>query len=327
MLRSLSVEDIRLRGTIRDSDVARLQRAYDDGHEVTADDAEALIQLHSVCPIKDPSWARFLVEALSDYVVNQATPEGYVVAENARWLIEAIGPFGRIETSTEMALLVHVIERARWTPPSLATFGLRQICHAIESGTGPLRAAEPAPAGCITEGEIDLTARFIAAFGGETGIPVTRAEADCLIALNRTIDEGQGSARWDRLFIDCVGTAVLAALGHSVPSRSAFWREQAAEPLDPSAGRPEAIAPVGVWSTAPLMSPEERALARLERQRLEIVTNEVIEEATEIWLMARLGEADRLRENELALLRFIQREASRLPKSLDDFAARALLAA
>jgi hypothetical protein len=82
-----------------------------------------------------------------------------------------------------------------------------------------------------------------------------------------------------------------------------------------------------VWSTAPILSPEERALARLERQRLEIVTNEVIEEASDMWLMARLGETTCLDDNEMALLAYVTREASQVPPALGAFAARAMIAA
>ena len=68
-------------------------------------------------------------------------------------------------------------------------------------------------------------------------------------------------------------------------------------------------------------------MARLERQRLEIVTNEQIEETSEDWLVSHLGQGGRLNENELALLSFLQREACGLPASLGEFAARAMIAA
>lgn len=68
-------------------------------------------------------------------------------------------------------------------------------------------------------------------------------------------------------------------------------------------------------------------MARLERQRLEIVTNERIEEPDEAWLTARLSQPEGLRGNALALLAYIDREANGLPQRLSGLAARAVIAA
>ena len=68
-------------------------------------------------------------------------------------------------------------------------------------------------------------------------------------------------------------------------------------------------------------------MARLERQRLEIVTNEQIEEPGEAWLVTRLGREGRLDRNELALLAYLKREACGLPSGLNELAARSMIAA
>src|SRR5262245_49049240 len=122
MLTSIPIDEIRQRGSIRDSDVVRLRRAFEEVPAMAAGDAEALFALHAATPVQDPTWSSFFIEAITDYIVNQAAPAGYVVAENTIWLREQISTFGRIETSTELSLLVHVLETARWTPPSLAAF-------------------------------------------------------------------------------------------------------------------------------------------------------------------------------------------------------------
>ncbi|MBS0242502.1 MAG: hypothetical protein JSS20_10010 [Proteobacteria bacterium] len=334
---SLTTDGSIKRGSIRDSDVARLRVAYRDAASLTTEDAEALFDLHVASPIQDPSWGPFLVEAVTEFIVNQAAPEGYVVAENARWLKEHIGRYGRVETTAELTLLVHVIETARWTPPSLAAFALAQIGAAVVSGTGPLRAINAAPAGTITPSEVDLAARIIAAYGGEAGIPVTRAEAEELLAINRAIAPGHSSPAWSALFVRAIGSAVLSALGHDVPARRDIvsLSPSADAALDvlsaligdrhqtaaSAAADARLIGLARIWSTIPMQSPEERALARLARQRLEIVTNEVIEEATDVWLMSRLGEAPEADDNEIALIAYIAREATQLPPALAEFAA------
>lgn len=68
-------------------------------------------------------------------------------------------------------------------------------------------------------------------------------------------------------------------------------------------------------------------MARLERQRLEIVTNERIEEADEAWLAGQLEREGGMNDNERALLVFLNREACGLPPSLCELAARSVIAA
>jgi hypothetical protein len=343
ILRAISVDEIRRRGSIRDGDVARLRVAYESTAAITIEDAEGLFSIHAATPIQDPAWTSLFLEIITDFIVDQAEPVGYIVADNARWLIGQVSTFGRVETSTEMTLIVNVIERARWTAPSLAAFALDQIRHAVVSGTGPLRAGRDAPAGVITAPEVDMTARIIRAFGAETGLALTRIEAEALLSINRAIAPGGSSPAWSVLLVQTLGSSVLAALGHSVPPRRELV-DSISSPAnassivgmligarDPRSELPARHGPATggceVWRTARILSSEERALTRLERQRLEIVTNEVIEETDDIWLMDRLAESRPGDENEATLLAYVIREASRLTPELEQFAARRAIAA
>jgi len=344
MLTAISAEEIRRRGSIRDSDVAALRAAYTSCDEVADDDAAALFALHAATPIQDPSWADLFLEVIGHYVVDQAEPAGYLVAENSRWLIEQASTFGRIETSTELALLLHVLERGRWSPPSLSAFALDQVRHAIETGKGPLRAARRVPAGTISASEVALVGRILRAFGRETTVPLTRAEADALLAINRVIASDGASPAWTELLVRTVGSGVLASLGHAVAPRS-----ELIDTLGTSDGAASLIAALmgddpwhaggdhggsavvadscRVWRSARLLAPEERALSRLERQRLEIVTNEVIEEPDETWLIDALARSPSDNQTEMALLDFIIREAATVPAALTEYAEQRAIAA
>lgn len=353
MLKSVSVEDIRARGSIKSSDVQRLRAGLAAQHTVTAADAEALFALNAACPIKSSSWAPFFVEMITDYLVHQAKPEGYIVADKARWLIEQIGPDGTAESATELELLVNVIEKARWSPLSLVRFTLDQIKHAVANGRGPLRVGELVEAGEISEREIALLNRVLLAFGRGGGVPVTRAEADVLLDINRLIAPQKNSPAWSEFFVAAVGTALLSGLGFTVPPRrQTFSGDDLLKSIDlpgtiallrpsqsvsttgepvtrtPTRGDPAfGTGPLRVWASCRPLSAEERALARLQRQRLEIITNEAIEEAEETWLISRLDTPERLNANEHALIAFLKRETSRLPDALTAFAARASIAA
>lgn len=355
ILTSLSLDEIRARGSIKDGDVLRMRRAFNDDHAISTEEAEALLALDGDCAVKDPSWVDFYVEALTDYVVAQARPEGYVDGAKAQWLIARIGRDGRVDSHSELALLVHVLDKARWSPPSLVRFALDQVRLAVVSGAGPLRSGQALDPGAITEGEVDLVRRILHAFGGDGCIAVTRAEADVLLEINRAVAPGKSSPAWTDLFVKAVGNALLSGFGHAVPSREAALAAEAwlddADPRGASTlvrdalggGREGATARsrigsfVGrmvaggagrVWASMRIQSPEERALARLERQRREIITSETIDEAEETWLLDRLGRKEPpLDENEMALLAFLEREASSLPISVRQLSARAVIAA
>jgi hypothetical protein len=350
-LKSVSVDDIRARGSIKDSDVERLRRALADQQAFDAGDAEALCALQAACPIKSSTWAPFFIEAITDYLVHQAKPEGYIVPDKAGWLIRQTGPNGKVETATDLELLVHVIETARWSPPSLIRFTLGQIRQAVATGHGPLRAGERLEAGAISEREIRLLNRVLLAYCRDGGVAVTRAEADVLLDINKLISPGNNSPAWADFFVMAVGTALLSGLGFAVPTRSqAFGTDDLSKVIDlrgtlstlratssPAAklpGKPSIFdtqnlgeGAVRIWSSCRRQSTEERALSRLQRQRLEIITNEAIEEAEESWIIARLDKPESLNTNEHALIAFLKRETSSLPEALSAFADRASIAA
>src|SRR5690606_23460003 len=90
ILTAVSVEDIRARGSIKDGDVQKLQRALRDGTCMTAEDTETLFALDAACRIKDPAWQPFLVEAVTDCIVFQVKPEGYMVRDKSAWLVRQL---------------------------------------------------------------------------------------------------------------------------------------------------------------------------------------------------------------------------------------------
>lgn len=340
MLTAISADEIRRRGSIRDSDVVALRAAYAETTDISAATAEALFGLHAATPIQDPSWADLFTEIISEYIVDHADPSGYLISENARWLIEQVSTFGQIETSTELALVLHVLDRARWTPPSLSAFALDQIRHAIETGKGPLRAGRKVPTGTIVASEVALAGRILCAFGRETTVPVTRREADALLAIHRSIEADGASPAWTGMLVRIIGSSVLAALGHAIAPRRELVdsREAIDDGLmsllygddcrgDGARHGPATAVDCSIWRSARLLTPEERALVRLERQRLEIVTNEVIEETTATWLIEALARLRADDEIATALLGFIAREANRLPPELAHYARQRSIAA
>lgn len=327
-LKSVGLDDIERRGSIRDTDVARLRSAfYNDGH-IAPEEAEALFRLDQACSDKADGWADFFVEALTDYVVNQADPVGYVTAENASWLIERIGHDGRLETRTELELLVNVLDKARWSPVGLVRFALDQVKQAVLHGDGALRAGASLEPGTIGEAEVELLRRMLYSFGGDGNVAITRAEAEVLFEINDIVADAPANPAWTDLFVKAVANVLMAASGYAVPTREEALRREAwldsrgDLSLGSVLGGFVSDALGAVWGGYREQSAEERALARLERQRIEIVTNEHITEGEVAWLAERIGRDGRLTANESALIAYLRQESPKIDPALGELVAR-----
>jgi hypothetical protein len=321
-LRSLPVDEIIRRGSIKNVDVLRLKSSYHYDGMITESEADALLRLNEACLIQDPSWPEFFVEAVTDYVVNQAQPEGYLTAEGAQWLILRVGKDGNVARKTELDLIVNVLDKSRWSPVSLSRIALQQVKRAVVHGDGPLRAGEMSEKGKISEPEVELVRRILYAFGGEGNIAVTRAEAEVLFEINDAIADPQANPAWSELFVKAVTNVVMAASGQAVPTREEALRRDAwLEERDELS--PHAVLAALVTSSLDAVknayqeqSSEERALARLEHQRIEIITNEVITQAEAGWLCDRIGRDGRLTPNEAALVAYLKKESPNIHPDL-----------
>lgn len=280
--RPLAIEQIAKRGSIKEADVRRIEHLVYRNGKIGRAEAEMLFALHDVARVQHSAWAEFFVTAVGDHVIDDADPAGYVNNDNADWLMRWMTCDGRIATRIELNLLVTVLERARWAPVTLAIFALDQVRQAVALGNGPMRAGPAAIApGQITADDAALVSRILCAYGRDARLPLTRAEADALFDIDSAID-GQPASEWTDLLVRAVAHGLLAGGGLSVVPR--------AEALGsiPSAG-----------SLVREVSREEWALARLERQRLEIVTNDEFGDCTAAWLAGRMGNFVELSPREL----------------------------
>ena len=322
-LRSLPINSILARGTITEGDVAQFRRVVFEDGIVSPEEAECLFKLNDAIGSKDPQWADFFVEALTDYLVFQERPHGYLTSANGAWLIERISRDGLVETKTELELLVNVLEKARWSPVSLVRFALEQVKTAVISGSGPLRKGMTVKAGTITDGEVDLLRRMLYGFGGDGSVAVTRNEADILFDIDEAVADATPNPVWTDLFVKAVANVIMSSSGYAVPTREEALRQEA------TLQSPEQQTSVLAFLLSMVQSnlstiqdayhdqtSEERALARLEHQRIEIITNETITEAEAGWLAARLGRDGRLSPSEIALVSYLKRQSPKIHPAL-----------
>lgn len=322
-LKPLFVDEMCERGNIRDVDVLMLRRQYYQDGLIGREEAENLFRINDACRVQDPSWATFFIEAISDYIIHDAEPEGYLVKSNAEWLIAGISRDGHVEQQTEIELLLSVLDKARWSPEILVVFALEQVKTAICDGSGPLRTnADPGDLGRVTETDTQMLRRILYAFGGDGNIAVTRREADVLFEINDITAEADNCAQWPELFVKAIASSIMAASGYSVPPRSEILRRDAwlASRGDLALGNMISKAFSGgfggILGAYQEQSAEQRALAQLERQRLEIITNQEITSDEAGWLADRIGRDGKLTPNEKALLSCIKEANPRIAPQL-----------
>ena len=308
------IDDICNRGAVRDSDVMKLRRLIYAKDGIAASDIESLFAINEIARIQDATWAGFFIEAVTDFIINELSPQGYVTAANASWLIERIGRDGRVDSGTELELLVTILDQARWVPESLVRYALDQVKLAVVHGDGPLRAGKQLKAGQITADEVALLRRILYAFGGDGNAAITRIEAEVLFDIEDATAGTPQAPEWQELFVKAVASVVLSASGYKVPSREEALRQEnwLAVRGDLSIGKVLGR----MFCSSDNQTAEERALARLERQRIEIITNEVVSETEATWIADRIGGDGRVTANERILLEFLKRESRQIHPSL-----------
>lgn len=301
-------------------DAKAMRRAvYQDG-AIDQGELETLFVLDEAAERRDPEWSAFFVEAVTDFIVNQEEPQGYVSKANARWLIDRIAKDGIVTTACELELLVTVLEKATSSPDQLSAFALDQVKHAVVHGDGPLARGALAP-GRVGADEADLIRRVLYAFGGDGNIAVTRAEAEVLFDINDATAEADNDPAWADLFVKALANTLMAASGYRPPSREVALKREAWLSSE-TGGVGDFFAKMvsgglkGVFDAYRQPDTEERWAERNQRFSEASATAEVVSEAEATWLADRIGRDGTLHENEKAVLRFIAEQSPDIHPSL-----------
>ena len=313
LIMSAPVAGLTSKNRITAEDVTMLRRdVFADG-VVTRGEAEALFALDQTARDKCPQWAPFFVEAVTDYIVHQEKPEGYISDENAAWLIRTISRDGMVDSRTELELLVHVLEEAKSSPGKLSAYALEQVAHAVIDGKGPLMLGGELVPGLIAKAEVDLLRRILHAYGGDGNIAVTKAEAEILFRINDRTASASNDPSWNDLFVKAIANYVMCSAGYEPPTRDVALRHETfLEQSEPEIGgffsRMVSGGLAGIMEA--YHSPGDieaewearnRAAEALARRA------ETIDVGEAKWLAEHVGDGKRpLRDNERALLTLIK---------------------
>jgi hypothetical protein len=318
-----SVAAIAARGRITPDDVKHLRATVYGDPIVSADEARWAMLLNDAAKEVCLEWTEFFTGALTDFIVRHEVPEGYISEENARWLIEAISRDGVVKSSTELELLVRVLELATSSPATLSSFALRQVAEAVIHGKGPLTEDKRLTRGTIGAVEVELIRRILHAFGGYGAIGVTREEAEVLFDLNDQTSEANNDSAWSDLFVKAVANFLMAARGYSVLSGSEAlargkWLDAPTDGITALFG--DVMSTLlsgglkGIW--AAWRREESEQSRRLRETESEIRAAEIISCDEARWLADRIGRDGVVHANERALLQFLRDESPDVHPSL-----------
>ncbi len=309
-------------GRITADDVLALRsEIFGDGIVLRAE-AEALFTLHTSSPQQCEEWTIFFVEAVTDYIVHQEKPEGYISAKNADWLVSAITKDRMVASMVELELLVKVLEQAKRSPDGLSAFALRQVMHAVVDGKGPLMTGGELQTGLIAKPEVDLLRRILYAFGGDGNVGITRSEAEILFTINERTANASNDPSWNDLFVKAIANFVMCSSGYASPTREeALQRDSFFERADADVGgffsRMVSGGVRGIldaYTSAPDVDTAfgtRNASENDSAQRAEKLDGVEAE-----WLAERIGRDRLLQDNEVALLQFIKQASPEIHPAL-----------
>lgn len=162
-------------------------------------------------------WNDFFIEAICEFLLSQGEPRGYVTEDEATWLLRHVNHDGKVETRTELELIVKLLERAEYAPPTLRRFALRAIEQTVLTGKGPTRSGR-AKRGLIDDSEVALIRRLIFAPAGDGPAIVSATEAEMLFRLKDATLGKDNSPEWKKLFVQGVANHLMGHQSYVPPS-------------------------------------------------------------------------------------------------------------
>jgi hypothetical protein len=297
-------------GVIMPEEILALRReGWGDG-QVTHEEAEAIYALDAALNERPAEWCDFLVEAIGEYVLNAWEPKGYVTEEQGAWLIAKVATDGRLDSMTELELLVRVLERAHNAPDSLKDFVLAEIERAVTTGSGPTRKGGSLEPGVVTEADCAAIRRTIFSAGGDRPAAVSREEAEMLFRIKDATLDKTNAGEWKRLFVQGVGNylqgyvALSAQLSRERAAELESFMNDAGSNVGRFMGRMAKSAP----NAFGVVFGRKQAVPSREQH---VAAAEAVTPEEKSWLDAEIGADGKVDELEEALLAFLAEETAR----------------
>jgi hypothetical protein len=318
-------------GAVAPGDVIAVRReVYGNDGLVSREEAEGIFAIERARTLHLDDWSNVFVEAITDYLLNQEPPSGYMSVENAEWVMAQIKRRKEPSTDGDLALVTNLIEQARQVPAAFSAFALRLTKEAVVYGDGPDARGRPHGHGKVTEADVIMLRRILWGAGSEGLLAVSQDEAEALFAIADATTGADNVAEFDDLFARAIGNYLIGATGRSVPPRDLALRWETEKPYKADvvaalsrvlASSPQAIRPEFMKETmrnVRTLSEDIELRHDKDNQAREaaMAAAEIITPEKAGWLLDRVNKNGVMNGPEKALVRFIAREASALDASL-----------
>lgn len=299
--------------------LALRRRFYGDDHAIDIDEGELLFRLaRHVGERGCAEWRDFFREAISDLLVHQIVPTGYLSDAKAEWLIARMR--GKPALATEFATLLRVMELSRTVPDRLAAFALGLVKDVVLTGEGEAVTGERHEPGRVTRADVDALRRVLFVASSEGFGHVTRAEADVLFDIADATADAPNDPSFADLFARAVGNHLLAGPGRHAPTRiQTLHREQW---LDQRRTLGSGIASTFKAMAAQAFGVTTRAAESAPVADAGLSPGRVDDDEIE-WLTARIEARPTFSDAERALLAFLLRECADLSPEMRALALQA----
>lgn len=303
-------------GSVSDQDVLNLRRDFYSDDVISLEEANKLFKINDSCAKQTLTWVDFYLEAITLFIVDQVEPKGYISDENAHWLIESIAADGKINSATELELLILIIEKASFSPPHLAEFTLLQVKEAVLNGSGLTRRNLKLTPGVIGEAEIQLISRILYAISGDGGAGISRTEAEILFDLNDQTLEAENDPKWSNLFVNAIANHLMLQAGYQHLSKKEAirldeWLNDTSIDLERFGRQMVSGAKQNITNLFKKSVAEKQVTDLIRGEHEELTKGE------SLWLIERIKRDHHITENETKLIAFIKENASILHPSFE----------
>jgi hypothetical protein len=198
--------------------VLELRRTIYGNGSIGRDEAEFLLHLNRQSRGKDPAWAEFYVEALSDFFYWREGTDSGLTDDAERTLFEWIGgPRVELDDPTELRLLLTLIFRTSACSERFRALVLRAVERSVLHSRQALFGQGARRPGAIDKADVEIIRRLVYGSGSQSGMAVSRVEAEFLFALHRATAGADNDPAWRDLFVKAITMHLL--FGGDSPDR------------------------------------------------------------------------------------------------------------
>ncbi|MEP1229678.1 MAG: hypothetical protein ABJG88_03280 [Litorimonas sp.] len=278
------------------------RKIFGDGH-VSLQEANMIFLFDMQAQSLPEGWSDFFVGAITDFLIRQTLPAGYVDSIHSAWLMERIEHDDQMKEDTEMKLLLNVLRLAVDVPRDLEIYALNKVRDKIISSglNGQLS---------IQTEDVELLKRVLYASSGSGGFSICREEAQFLFQLDEICQNSVNAPEWQKLFVGAIANHVMTMGAPKMLDRETM-KDLQEKPLKMDWSLSGIKNSFLAWESDYKNEEQSFFLNETAMQQAEAIT------AVEAdWLVKHLNRDGVLSSNERALLKFIKEECANVHKTL-----------